>query len=184
MVRGLRGREPSASAGHRPDMNERALRTVMLVQAIEESDRTGEVLPLADRAQATKEAGRDRVNLRETNGLTLSAPAEQFLVRRSERLVEYLQVRSPVLRNVMALADGISWLGRGLLVLALISGLSLSALDGSRQINILAFPLLGLILWNLAVYVYMIVDWIRRHSGRIGSLPWLPVFYERVISWR
>jgi hypothetical protein len=165
-------------------MNERALRTIMLVQAIEESDRTGEVLPLADRAQATKDAGRDRMNVREAAGLTLSPPAEQFLVRRSERLAEYLQTRSPVLRNVMALADGISWLGRGLLVVALISGLSLSALDGSRQINILAFPLLGLILWNLAVYVYMIANWVRRHSGRLGSLPWLPVFYERIISWR
>ncbi len=35
-------------------MQERALRKVLLIQAIEETDRVGEALPLAERSDATR----------------------------------------------------------------------------------------------------------------------------------
>jgi len=52
-------------------------------------------------------------------------------------------------------------LGRVLLVVAFALGASLAALDGSRRINILAFPLLGLIGWNLIVYALLLLAWLR-----------------------
>ena len=46
-------------------MHQRALRTVLLIQAIEETDRTGEVIPLADRAAASREVLREYPKLSE-----------------------------------------------------------------------------------------------------------------------
>src|SRR5882757_7751827 len=40
-------------------MHQRSLRTVLLIQAIEETDRAGEVIPLADRADASRAVVRE-----------------------------------------------------------------------------------------------------------------------------
>lgn len=168
-------------------MHERELRTVLLIQSIEETDQAGEVLASADRAQATRSAGHDGLKIREdASGGVLTPEAERFLIERSRRLCEHLEARSPVIRTVLSLVDGVSWLGRALLVLAFISGVSLSALDGSRQINILAFPLIGLIAWNLLVYVGLIVTRLRRPATgpRLFGPGWLPSLYQGWIRWR
>jgi hypothetical protein len=77
-----------------------------------------------------------------------------------------------------------TWLGRAALVFALIVGLSLSTLDGSRRINILAFPLIGLIAWNFFIYALLIVARIKRTEARPAGIPWLGRFYERWIGAR
>jgi hypothetical protein len=43
------------------------------------------------------------------------------------------------------------------IAVSLASGIALSALDGTRNINILGFPLLGLLAWNLAVYILLVI---------------------------
>ena len=58
-----------------------------------------------------------------------------------------------------------AWILAVLLLLAFASGIALSALDGSRRINILAFPFIGLIAWNLLTYVVLAVGWLRRRRG-------------------
>jgi len=63
------------------------------------------------------------------------------------------------------------------------SGVSLSALDGSRHINILAFPLIGLIAWNLFVYIALLVTWTRTR-GQVAAGFWSAHFYERWIAGR
>ena len=85
--------------------------------------------------------------------------------------------------HILALAGGVTWLGRFVLLLALAVGVSLSALDGSRRINILAFPLIGLIAWNLLVYVLLLVTWIRTR-GRAPAGFWSAALYERWIAGR
>ncbi len=142
-------------------MNQRALRTVLLIQAIEETDRTGEVLPLADRAEASRAVVRDSRWSAAESGAHLSAAAQRFLQQRAQRLMERLRNRSPAVVQVLALSGSLYWLGRLTLLLALLMGISLSALDGSRRINILAFPLIGLLAWNLLVYVLLLVHWVR-----------------------
>jgi hypothetical protein len=167
-------------------MDERTLRTVLLIQAVEQSDRAGELLPLADRAEATRTAARDEAKLRQALAdQSLSPTTERFLAARADRLQERLELRSPIIRQVLALAAGTSWLSRALAVVAFLLGVSLSALDGSRRINILAFPLIGLIAWNFVVYILLIVDRFRSRSpggARTGS--GLGSFYERWIHWR
>jgi hypothetical protein len=163
-------------------MHQRALRTVLLIQAIEETDRAGEVIPLADRADASRAVVRESGKLSDS-GASLSPQSEAFLIRRAERLLDRLRTRSPAVMHILSLAGGITWLGRFVLLLALAAGVSLSALDGSRRINILAFPLIGLIAWNLFVYVVLLVSWIRTR-GRSSTGFWSAAMYERWIAGR
>jgi hypothetical protein len=162
-------------------MHLRELRTVLLIQAIEETDRTGEVIPLADRADASRSVIRESVVK-----LSDMAPAAtlSFVIKRSERLLDGLRLRSPAVMHVLALAGGLTWLGRFVLVLAVVIGVSLAALDGSRHINILAFPLVGLIAWNLFVYLVLLVMWTRTRGRAAPTKFGFPSFYERWIAGR
>src|SRR6185295_11873739 len=54
-------------------MHQRSLRTVLLIQAIEETDRLGEVIPLADRADASRAVVRESSKLSEAK-LRAEAP--------------------------------------------------------------------------------------------------------------
>src|SRR5215469_9878875 len=166
-------------------VNIRTLRTVLLIQAIEESDRGGDVLPLADRAEATREAVRSAPQSRAIQpGIGLARAAETLLALRAERLLARVRLRSPAVDYVLAVASGLTWLGRVALVLALIVGLSLATLDGSRRINILAFPLIGLIAWNFLIYALLIVARIKRRKATPTGTLWSGRFYERWIGAR
>jgi hypothetical protein len=166
-------------------LHARALRSVLLVRAIEESDRSGEVLPLADREDATRTAARADPALRESaSSTTLSRAGERFLAERANLLRERLLARSPILADVLSLAGGATRLSRLLLVVAFVVGVSLSALDGSRRINLLAFPLIGLIAWNLLVYVLLLFAWLKPRVTRGAPAPGLTRLYERWILWR
>lgn len=164
-------------------MHERALRTVLLVQAIEESDRVGELLPLADRTDATRNAARESGSLDTQMSAGLSPATQRFLVLRAERLRERLEVRSPVIRQVLTLAAGASWMSRVLWIASLLVGFGLSSLDGRQRINILAFPLAGLMLWNFIVYATLIFGRIRTRNSQTQST-WLSNLYERWIRSR
>ncbi|HTD28573.1 MAG TPA: DUF2868 domain-containing protein [Xanthomonadaceae bacterium] len=166
-------------------MKIRTLRTVLLIQAIEESDRGGDVLPSADRAEATREAVRTAPPGGAIQpGIGLASADETLLALRAERLLARVRLRSPAVDYVLAVAGGLTWLGRAALVLALIVGLSLSALDGGRRINILAFPLVGLIAWNFFIYALVIAARIRRRGATPPGTLWSGRFYERWIAAR
>ena len=117
-------------------------RAVLLVQAVEEQDPRGKVLSLDARQEATRNA--------------LAAGSDGWLGRRAATLSQEIYRERPGWRDVM---DGPAWTGRrvvGVLLLALGFGFAADALGTSRLINILAPPLLGLLAWNLAIYVYLI----------------------------
>jgi hypothetical protein len=150
-------------------MRERTLYTVLLVKAVEEADREGTLLPAADRSAATREAARGQSDAPGTPGAQagrLSGRAQRLLAARAEILYARLAARFPFVDSVLALTRGPWWASAILLVLALGAGLSLSALDGTRRINVLAFPLLGLVLWNLLVYAVAVTRWIRALTRR------------------
>jgi hypothetical protein len=151
-------------------MQENALTSVLLIKAVEETDRAGTLIPPADRAAATREAtrgaGGSAVTDRGLAGAPLSEEAQRLLTRRAELLRRQLVVRYPFVDTLLGLARGPAWAGWLLIGLALILGGALSTLDGSRRINILAFPLLGLVLWNLVVYVLIALNAVRALARR------------------
>ena len=146
-------------------MRQNELRSVLLVKAIEEVDRAGTLIPPADRAAAAREArrgGGDAAALfEEMEQGTLSEAAQQIAVARTRILLGKIVARHPFVDTVRNLAGGPAWAGWILVALGLFLGFALSALDGTRRINILAFPLFGVVLWNLAVYVAIFAAWTR-----------------------
>lgn len=159
-------------------MHERALRKVLLVQAIEETDRSGEVLPLAERLEATRAIIGNNPPAVETQAeAPLSSATEWFLIQRAEVLLRSLRTRSPGIEHVLAVAGGVTPLDRGMLVLAFAAGMTLSMLDGGRSINIFALPLVGLIAWNLLIYILLLAGTRGERTGRKPATSWFGSFY-------
>lgn len=147
-------------------MREAELRRVLLVKAIEESDREGALIPVADRIAAGREAKR--------NAVETGVKEEALLATRATILLAKIAARYPFVETVLALVGGPAWIGWLLIAVALLFGIALSALDGTRRINILAFPLLGLVLWNLAVYAVVALDAMRPAPVPGSGRRWLP----------
>jgi Protein of unknown function (DUF2868) len=166
-------------------MHESALRTVFLIRSIDEGDKAGDVLSLAERAEATRTAAQSVGPL--AGGLagpSLPAGAQRLIVRRAELLLDKLQSRSPVIERILALAGGASRLGSLILLVAFAVGVGMSALDGSQRVDVLSFPLLGLIGWNLLVYLMLLATWFRpkrKHNAQRSPL-W--TWYARFIRGR
>jgi hypothetical protein len=147
-------------------MHEHALRTILFIQAVEDSDTKGELLPLAEREEATQSvAGEGAVHEAFADGL-LTPDGERLLTRRALHLYERLRLRAPIIEHVLAAAAG-SGAADGLQSIALLVGLLLAVLDGRGYIDILGWPILALLAWNLLVYALLILNWLRprRWSG-------------------
>lgn len=159
-------------------MREEALRTVLLIKAIEESDQAGTIIPAAERHVAAREARRNAGDAPSVEAVgseraTLPRAAQRMLAARADTLLKQIVVRHPFVDTVLGVAGGPAW-GRSLLVvLALLIGLMLSALDGTQRINILAPALLGLVLWNLLVYAAVCVEWLRPSTTSGSRRRWL-----------
>jgi hypothetical protein len=135
-------------------MNREQARTTLLVRAAEQADRDGVLLPLAVRDRCTAEAGPPESPV---FGAGFGPDAEAFLARRAGLAEMELARRHPGLQALgagLGLGSVLPWAGA---FLALVIGF-MSAMTWARQpLRLLSFPLLWLILWNLAVYVWLLV---------------------------
>jgi hypothetical protein len=131
-------------------MREDELRSILLVKAIEESDSAETLLPPADRAAAAREAHR-----------AARDDAQRMGVERARILLAKVVARHPFLDTVSRLSGGSAAAGALVVALGLCVGVALSALDGTRRINILAFPVFGVVVWNLAMYAAIFAGWMR-----------------------
>ncbi len=150
-------------------MRANSIPVVLLIKAVEETDPTHALLPLADREQATRETLRE-VGL-STADFDTARPGRRHaraLTERSQRLAASLDQRFPVLKSLLERVRWPAWLTVLLLVGALVSGILLSALQEARRINILAFPFLGVIAWNLLIYLLLGAAWLRKIAGLVG----------------
>jgi len=143
--------------------SERQAQRVCWLRAVEEADREGLLIPLPARWQAAAES---RPNV-------VDATAADWLARRARQLLDHLGDTLPGQKTMLDWSRP----GRGLvlpvLVLALLLGASSNALGPSRQVNVLALPLLGLIVWNLLMLILSVVAhrWPRgRGAGLAGRL--------------
>ena len=145
-------------------MREEELRQVLLVKAMEETDPDGVLIPIADRVAASRDAKR--------NIVASEAAQDALLASRAQILVPRIVARHAFVETVLALLGGPSWVRWLVIALSLIGGYGLSALDGTRRINILSFPLLGLVLWNLAVYAAIAIAAARNSSRASKKYGW------------
>jgi hypothetical protein len=151
-------------------MREKELRSIVLVRAIEDADPGGAVLSREERISASREARRNvgaSLNAEDVTarGAGLGRRAERMLVARADGLLARLIPRFPFIERVLGRKAGVTWPSRVLLAASVVFGAALSALDGTDKIDILAFPLLGVVLWNLCVYIAVVVGWMRPLRG-------------------
>ena len=157
-------------------LNEEGARDVLLVRAIETEDVSAVVLTREDRAHA----GAAALGGSSLAGVNDARATAAYLKRRAEVALERLGSRYPAIERVRTLSGWPPVLGWVLPVAALVAGLAANSFE-NRQLNILAFPLLGMLAWNVIVYVSLIIAILRRARRRadasshplIGALVWL-----------
>jgi hypothetical protein len=139
------------------------LRAVLLVKAVEEADREGRLVPAADFVAAARAARREHPH---------ESAMEVLLPARAQGVLPRVLDRNPAVAWLVSITREPRWIAAAVFAVSLAAGFALSALDGTRTINILGFPLLGVVLWNLAVYVLLLA----RPSF---SRAWLPSMVMR-----
>jgi len=144
-------------------MNVNALRAILLVKNVEEQDPDCAVLPQAEREAATREALRAHPAATAGDGERQQL-SWQVLSTRAGILHRRLVERHPVVTRAVGLESRLAGAAWAVLLAAFVLGLVLSLLDSRVRIEILAFPLLGIVLWNLAVYALLGIAAVRGRS--------------------
>lgn len=151
-------------------MNETETRAVLLMRAFEQT----RTLSADDAAWAGREARRQ---------LGEAASAEVWLARRArlglDRLAERDRSLLPAMSAALRAPDA-RWAAL-LLSLALLLGLVGESLGAARHINLLAMPLLGLLAWNLAVYLAL--AWRSLRARPASRSPGVPHGWLRWRGW-
>ena len=156
-------------------MDEAAARRILLVRAFETTP--GAPWSDADRRWADREA------LREAG--TARADAEALIVGRARLASLRLASRDPGIGTLLAVIDVPAWASTTLAAIAFAIGLASDAIGGSHRINMLAPPLLALMVWNVAVYALLAAHALRgRGAGSVRG-PWrsaLQALLDRMIA--
>ena len=150
-------------------MNEQAARNVLLVRAVESTDRERTLITEADRAHAARAAGElARWSASERGE---QASAEQFIAKRGELLAVKLVERDRAFSKAANVLAWRPWIGVALPIAAFAFGAFFQQIGDRQHINVLAFPLLTIVAWNLIVYVLIAIAALRRlrSGGRTPS---------------
>ena len=129
-------------------MNEADARNVVLVRAFETGGAPEATWNDADSAWAGRAAA-------EVVGSGVEP--ERFIARRAELAVERLGERDRAISRTVRAVTWRPWIGWVLLLAAFALGIATDYIGPAQRVNVLAFPLLGLIAWNLFVYALIAV---------------------------
>lgn len=142
-------------------MNASEARQLLLIRALEADPAGAPAWTAADAAWASAEASRLEGE---------RADPDRWLARRASVAVGRLAQRQPDLAAWAAAGPAVPKLALVLIAVALGVGLTSNAIGPTQRINLLAPPLLGVILWNLAVYAGLLVQALRRRAGRSAAV--------------
>lgn len=148
------------------------IRKILALQAIEQADEKGDILAEADYREAGKTAGAPlpkKVTTTVENAF-LSTRADLLLIRVTSRFPEttewamHLSARHRL--GIFALV---------LMIAAAVLGFLTNELGPEKRINILSFPLLGIILWSAVIYLREIILLLKKQDQLFtgDSLAWI-----------
>jgi len=137
------------------EMDESSALKVIAVRAVETADGARTLWSDEDRAWASRAAA-------EVVGA--EAAPEVFLARRATLAIEKLGVRQTALPRMLRALRWRPWVASTVVGFAFVLGLVLDQVDRSQRINILAPPVLGLLIWNLAVYITIAAGYVLRYG--------------------
>jgi hypothetical protein len=137
-------------------MDEAAARRVILAHAIETVDTQGTLLSEVERdqidRQARQEAGAD--------GAEPSAVSPvRFLDLRARHVLHAVEQRNPAVAELQDPWPWQRWLAAGLPVGAMVLGVLTDVIANPHRVDLVSLPLLGLVLWNLFMYLLLLAGW-------------------------
>ena len=134
-------------------LSEGEARTLLLIQAVEDTDQDGVLLATRARAAATRRVFDE--GARSTDDMARLRARASLL--RADVLRE-----APALGRVLDPPRSRAPLVLATIVIAAGAGVLTNVLGPERHVSVLAFPLAGILLWNLAVYAVLIARAIAR----------------------
>jgi hypothetical protein len=153
-------------------MNEEQVRRLLLVRALESEDAAEALLTREDRQQANQAAYAERPAGGGAGGRGgLDEADEAFLVRRAQFAFARLETRFPQIRGADRAAQWPRWIDWLLPAAALALGVVTNEIGSGNHLNIIAFPLAGMIVWNLLVYAMLAAGAVRAALQRRGGVP-------------
>lgn len=145
-------------------MNEHIARDVVLVRAIELADQKKEVLSEDDRMYASRSA-RELAQW-QASDKHAEVTSDDFLQQRSEQILKRLAERTPAFAGFVKRSSGLRSLAWLLPLLALVLGAALDRITDPHRVDLLSAPLLLIIVWNLLVYLGLLVGlFVPRRQG-------------------
>lgn len=163
-------------------MNEQVARDVVLVRAIEATDRKKEVLSEDDRQYASRSA-RELAQWQAADSKSPVTP-DHFLQQRADLLLKRLAERSAPFKIFMKRGSPWRAISIGMPLIALLVGAGVDRIGDPHRVDLLSAPLLGIIGWNLLVYLFMLAwlltprpvnpapsKWLQRLSVGKPALP-------------
>jgi hypothetical protein len=136
-------------------MNEASALDVVAVRSIETTDRARTLWTDDDRSWASRAAA-------EIVGA--QATADEFVARRAMLALEKLASRQRALARSVRALRWRPWVGGALIAVAFALGLLIDQIDRTQRINILAPPVLALLVWNLVVYLVIAAGYVIRYG--------------------
>jgi hypothetical protein len=142
-------------------MDESAALDVTAARAVETGDRDRLLWSDADREWASRAAA-------EVVGE--GASPEEFLTRRARLVLERIGPRQLAVPRAVRSLRWRPWAGVAVIAASFLFGVLVDRIGGGTSINLLAPPVFGLLLWNLVVYVALLVRPLVFRSGRPGPV--------------
>ncbi|MGH6611849.1 MAG: DUF2868 domain-containing protein [Burkholderiaceae bacterium] len=167
-------------------MDEENARDVVLVRAIESADSEHVIFTNEDRSHASRAAA--ELARWQAAEQRKASSAELFIGERARLLVQMLQRRSPALARTAHAFEWRSWIGVVLPAVAFAVGAVVEHIADRQHVNVLAFPLFAIILWNVAVYVLLLLRLVAGAGGvgisASGPRRWLAAIAQRSVRAR
>jgi len=147
-------------------MREDNARHIELVRAIELEDREAALLTLEDRLAADAQARAVAGNLK-SRKFELA-----YLAARADFAAARLTTRHSGLAGLLGRSNWPRWVNIVVPLVALAMGIIANEFGTDKRLDLLAAPLIGTVAWNLAVYLWVIVDALVRSGKRNqGGVP-------------
>ncbi|HYE40179.1 MAG TPA: DUF2868 domain-containing protein, partial [Ramlibacter sp.] len=149
-------------------LEEPAARQLVLVRAIEDVDTQGRLLSAVERDQIEREALASSPQTA-AGGIDFG----HYLLRRARRILAAVENRNPRLAALQQGEPWRGWLMAGLPLAACVLGAAVDRIDNPQQVNMLSPPLLGVLAWNVLVYLFLAVSLLlpRTWAGRTPLAP-------------
>jgi hypothetical protein len=164
-------------------LTEAEARHLLLVRAVEMQDTAGALFTAEDRRQASAAGLQAASGGARGRGARGREDGEaRFLAGRSEFAFARLATRAPALAQADRRARWPAALGWALPALALALGVATNEIGGGGRLNIIAFPLLGMLAWNLAVYAALLAGRLQG-LGRAGPERMAGGPFARLLRW-